>query len=314
MLKTIQIDDTSTTSQTDLNTANDAVINQTLEGHSDAVICVAWNETFQKLVSSDESGLTIVWGLQDNNMWCQEMIHCRKTSFVVDMQWASDGELICIAYNDGAVMVGSVEGTRAWGLELNVSLRCLSWSPDNRHVIFLAGENLICMYNKVGKHIKDTPYRDIDVIHQINWQRIMKGRDFPSLSITSVDGTVNLKNSIGHATPTIVNSGLHGGASLWNSDGSILAICGQKLSNSAQNTERYALLVKFFDCNGIYLHEVEVSQNEKLLNLNWEASGVKLAVATDRCIYFVSIRPSYKWAVLTPFSTLVYQSSKVRKT
>lgn len=38
-------------------------MNQTLEGHTGAVVCVTWNPQFKKLTTSDESGLIIVWML-----------------------------------------------------------------------------------------------------------------------------------------------------------------------------------------------------------------------------------------------------------
>lgn len=38
-------------------------MNQTLEGHSGTIQVVTWNESHQKLTSSDQSGLIIVWML-----------------------------------------------------------------------------------------------------------------------------------------------------------------------------------------------------------------------------------------------------------
>ena len=39
------------------------------------------------------------------------------------MCWNSDGQKICIAYEDGAVIVGSVDGNRIWGKDLrNIQL------------------------------------------------------------------------------------------------------------------------------------------------------------------------------------------------
>jgi WD repeat-containing protein 35 len=43
-------------------------LNQTLEGHNGAVKCATWNDSFQKLTTSDESGLIIVWMLH-KGMW-----------------------------------------------------------------------------------------------------------------------------------------------------------------------------------------------------------------------------------------------------
>jgi hypothetical protein len=37
---------------------------------------------------------------------------------------------ICIVYEDGAVIVGSVDGNRLWGKELKVTLAFVEWSPD----------------------------------------------------------------------------------------------------------------------------------------------------------------------------------------
>ena len=51
-------------------------LNQTLEGHSGPVLCVTWNDAFQKLTTSDESGLIIVWMLH-KGMWFEEMINNR---------------------------------------------------------------------------------------------------------------------------------------------------------------------------------------------------------------------------------------------
>jgi len=48
------------------------------------------------------------------------------------MKWTADGQKICIVYQDGAVIVGSVDGNRLWGKELKSHLRLVEWSPDAR--------------------------------------------------------------------------------------------------------------------------------------------------------------------------------------
>jgi WD repeat-containing protein 35 len=58
---------------------------------------------------------------------------------VRDMRWAPSGEKICIIYEDGAVIVGSVDGNRLWGKELDMHLRRVEWSQDGRYLLF-AGE------------------------------------------------------------------------------------------------------------------------------------------------------------------------------
>lgn len=42
--------------------------------------------------------------------WYEEMINNRNKSVVRGMSWNVDGQKICIVYEDGAVIVGSVDG------------------------------------------------------------------------------------------------------------------------------------------------------------------------------------------------------------
>lgn len=87
---------------------------------------VTWNSQFQKLTSSDQNGLIIVWMLykgmlhsKSPNMfslqnlplfkifcislgsWYEEMINNRNKSVVRGMAWSADGQKICIVYDDG---------------------------------------------------------------------------------------------------------------------------------------------------------------------------------------------------------------------
>lgn len=72
--------------------------NQNLESHKSTVQYVCWNEPFQKLTSSDESGSIIVWMLY-KGMWYEEMVNNRNKSLVTGMAWTADGQKICIVYD-----------------------------------------------------------------------------------------------------------------------------------------------------------------------------------------------------------------------
>ena len=96
-------------------------MNQTLEGHQGAVVCSTWNANYRKLTTSDQNGLIIVWMLH-KGVWFEEMINNRNRSVVKAMKWTPDGQKICIVYEDGAVIVGSVDGNRLWGKEMETGL------------------------------------------------------------------------------------------------------------------------------------------------------------------------------------------------
>ena len=46
------------------------------------------------------------------------MINNRNKAIIKGMKWNLEGQKICIVYEDGAVMVGSVDGNRIWGKDV----------------------------------------------------------------------------------------------------------------------------------------------------------------------------------------------------
>ena len=83
--------------------------------------------------------------------WYEEMINNRNKSVVKGMSWNTDGQKICIVYEDGAVIVGSVDGNRIWGKELKgITLHGVCWSPDSRLLLFSVANGEIHIYDSMG--------------------------------------------------------------------------------------------------------------------------------------------------------------------
>ena len=78
------------------------------------------------------------------------MINNRNSSFVCDMKWSKDGEKVCIIYDDGAVIVGSVNGKRLWGMELHVNLRLVEWSPGGQSILICTSKGQCLIFNSLG--------------------------------------------------------------------------------------------------------------------------------------------------------------------
>ena len=66
------------------------------------------------------------------------------------MKWTPDGQRICIIYEDGAVIVGSVDGKRLWGKELTLQLALVEWSPDGRLILFCTIQGECHVYDGNG--------------------------------------------------------------------------------------------------------------------------------------------------------------------
>lgn len=76
------------------------------------------------------------------------MINNRNQSVVTDMKWTSDGQRICIVYQDGAVIIGGVEGTRINGLNLRTALHQVEWSPNGKTILFGTGAGDVLIYDQ----------------------------------------------------------------------------------------------------------------------------------------------------------------------
>lgn len=81
----------------------------------------------------------------------------RNKSVVCDMKWTSNGEKICIVYEDGAVIVGSVDGNRLWGKEINLQLSLVDWSPDGRFILFCTANGECHTYDNNGNAVGKVP-------------------------------------------------------------------------------------------------------------------------------------------------------------
>lgn len=70
------------------------------------------------------------------------------------MSWTSDGQQICIVYEDGAIIVGSVDGNRIWSKELkNTSLTGVQWNPDGRLLLFSLKNGEVHLYDNQGSFV-----------------------------------------------------------------------------------------------------------------------------------------------------------------
>ncbi len=131
---------------------------------------VVWNEEYNRLTSSDQNGLIIVWQL-NKGIWVEEMINNRNKSVVRHMKWSRDGSKICIVYDDGmkggcvaimtvtvwcqlgAVIVGTVQGGRIWGKELKgLALTHVQWSPDSKVILFGHSKGEVQIYDSHGTY------------------------------------------------------------------------------------------------------------------------------------------------------------------
>ncbi|XP_021109181.1 WD repeat-containing protein 35 isoform X4 [Heterocephalus glaber] len=284
-------------------------MNQTLEGHSGSVQVVAWNEQYQKLTTSDQNGLIIVWMLYKGS-WYEEMINSRNKSVVRSMSWNADGQKICIVYEDGAVIVGSVDGNRIWGKELKgIQLCHVAWSTDSKILLFGMANGEIHVYDNQGNFIiKMRLSCLVNVtgaisIAGIHWYHGTEGYvepDCPCLAICFDNGRCQIMRHENDRNPVLIDTGMHVVSIQWNHTGSVLAVAG---SQKVVTQDKDVNTVQFYTPFGEHLGTLKVP-GKRMSALSWEGGGLKIALAVDSFIYFANIRPDYKWGYCS--NTVVY--------
>lgn len=248
MLKVLRLEQAggSTTQQKGtLAAPSNLAMNQTLEGHKASIQVVVWNETQQKLTTSDQDGVIMVWMMYKGSFF-EEMTNDRKKSTVKGMAWTSDGQKICIVYEDGAVIVGSVDGNRLWGKELkNTSLSAVQWSPDNRLLLFAIRNGEVHLYDNTGIFVSKlniqcvplTATRSCSVVG-LNWFSGYVQGNRPALAVSYETGKIQLMKNEYDDFPIIIDANMQVTASGWNENGTILGVCGMKgVSNDKENNQ-----------------------------------------------------------------------------
>ncbi|XP_068621625.1 WD repeat-containing protein 35 isoform X2 [Battus philenor] len=290
-------------------------MNLTLEGHTGHLQVAVWNEVFQKLTTSDEHGVIIVWMLYKGS-WYEEMINNRNKSTVSSMAWGSDGQKICIAYEDGAVIVGSVDGSRVWGKDIKgPGLSSVQWSPDNTLLLFALSNGELHLYDDQGNFIMPIGNNSISGSVEVicmDWYSGRSPANRPVLVICYRNGILLLMKNCTEEESVIVETNMSVVDCHWNHNGTVLAVAGC--------TKDQSNVVQFFNPYGEHIRTLRVPGGS-MRALSWERQSLRLAITVDSFIYFANVKPDHKYAyfgntlafvsdtdTVTFWDTVTYQS------
>ncbi|KAJ3392142.1 WD repeat-containing protein 35 [Lobulomyces angularis] len=307
-------------SQEQQSAPSNLTMNQTLEGHKGGVVVSTWNTQHRKLTTSDSMGLIIVWILY-KGVWYEEMINNRNKSVVTDMHWNRDGQKICIVYEDGAVIVGSVDGNRLWGKDLKgQTLTNVQWSPDSKSILFGTATGELLLYDMNGNYLTKTLsycHENAAVIKlsSIEWYNGINGYiepKVPCLAICFENGKIQIMRDEKDMNPTIVDTNMRYLKMKWNNNGSVLAVSGVQIAKNAQGEEKELSIVRFYSPYGEFQRFLKVP-GKRISSLSWEHNGLRIALAVDSFIYFANVRPDHKWTFFAN-DVLVYTYNRLERT
>ncbi|KAG7267734.1 hypothetical protein CRUP_026082, partial [Coryphaenoides rupestris] len=240
--------------------------------------------------SHGDDGLLRVLKLEtQTGSWYEEMINNRNKSVVRSMSWNADGQKICIVYEDGAVIVGSVDGNRIWGKELKgIQLAHVAWSPDSKILLYGMANGEVHIYDNQGNFIVKMTVGCLNNVNGaisiagIHWYAGAEGYvepDCPCLAICFDNGRCQIMRYENDENPVYIDTLMNVVSIQWNQSGSVLA----------------------------HLRTLKVP-GKQMTAVAWEGGGLRIGLAVDSYIYFANIRPDYKWGYCS--STVVYAYTK----
>ena len=223
------------------------------------------------------------------------MVNNRNKSVVCDLRWRGDGAEICIVYEDGMVIVGNVEGNRLWSKDLGTRLTLVEWAPTGQTILFVTADGPVFIHNQLGIRVGDVQLHAIaDLmppdsdgssftlpanlrVVAMEWYDGAEGYILPncqSLALAFANGRVQLMRDALDESPVCIDTSLSPLVSAkWNSNGSAIAIVGQRSIGNGRDVSE----VQFYTPDGRFLHALKVPGGN-VGSLSWEGGGLRIAV------------------------------------
>ncbi|KAG8189031.1 hypothetical protein JTE90_025471 [Oedothorax gibbosus] len=285
--------------------------NYNLRGHRAEITLVKWNEPYQKLASCDNTGTIFVW-IKYEGRWSIELINDRSVQ-VTDFSWSHDGRMALICYRDGFVLVGSVSGQRYWSSMLNLdhSINCGIWTPDDQNVMFGTSGGQIIIIDVHGAIVAEVNLQTDSPIASMQWscekfkmdecyeddrhsfalppKRAEKSHNSPPerpsvLAVCFASGTINLMRSYDDLFPNVIETNLKGLKMEWSNSGELLAVAGMLVDASGSS---FVNMLHFYNDTGVLRFVIPIPTTQSPVTaLTWGHNDKRLFIATG-CIIHV---------------------------
>ncbi|CAL2028398.1 unnamed protein product [Caenorhabditis brenneri] len=279
-----------------------------------------WNEEYELVATSDSCGRVTIWKISKHDAKCyRKLMLCPATSaLATGVAWNSEGSKIVIAYSNGVVDVYTWEGNLVWTKNMGTSIAICEWSPVDEMLILGMADGRIRVYDEHGEFETDIQ-RYIDeeceyfkvpdeIVCMKYWrprqsitvdsEEIHCPEDRPRFAIVYRRLAIQLMRSIYDQDPVIIRlPGLKITGAEWSPNGVFLAVCRVNTDNFQHST------IHIFTAYGeLFCTSHQLSMH--ICDLTWQASSLRLAIATERKVFIADIRLDYKYSTIG--DTFVY--------
>jgi WD repeat-containing protein 35 len=280
---------------------------QNLVCHKKKILVIEWNDYHDKLTTCDEEGVIIVWKFSEKGIWETEMINNREVSWVTDLKWSKQGQMLCFVYEDGHAIVGTVEGSRCWGNDIKEKLYLLEWSPDGSFILFACQFSNIIVFSSSGYQLGEMEIepilRNIKIVTLSWWTNSFSENQASTLEkhlmAAFTNGMILLYNDYEDTKPfKFVTEFTEIIKAEWNPAGDLIAVCGF-INEGGERRDS----INLYSIEGELLKVLRMPNNS-ITSFAWDSNGTKLAITTEGLILFALVKQKFKWTYFS--DTLVY--------
>eukprot|EP00762_Andalucia_godoyi_P005660 ANDGO_06423.mRNA.1 hypothetical protein H310_01027 len=301
-------------------------MNQSLPNHSNTVFSAVWNPVHSKLTTVDLSGMIIVWMLH-KGQFAEEMVNHRDNATVASIAWSHQGDKICIVYDDGLVIVGSVDGNRIWGkpalssqpTPLSPCKNALQWSPDGSRILvgtYSAGSRTeLVSIDSTSAQVTSVStlaaLADVaaDSFVSLQWS---PATNFMVAAFSRGRVQIMRADAPPDEVPIIIDTKMTNTCACASPDGTLLAVGGYMKGGSSGKSEGHNMVQFYAVHSGRHVCSLKVPGTPALDSVSFDASGLRICMAVDGYLYFAHLRPAYKWGFCAPH-TVVYSFLKQKR-
>ncbi|CAL8089464.1 unnamed protein product [Orchesella dallaii] len=271
------------------------LMNATLIGHSYDLRCLTWNNSTGKLVTSDEIGVMIGWQYNKRQRcWIEELINDRSTSMIRDMVVSPDGSKIAVGYEDfdengsitGGVIVGFPDGTHIFDRKFPDSqVNFVVWYNDS--TVWVVINQTIFVFDENGE-VDFSELTTILLKPKSSW---ITSNSAPDFVVVYKESCMSFYSTLQDKAPLRIHTQISATCADWSPNGLYIVVGGIRVTTTEDGYSNPQ--INMFNYEGKLLQILKIPEHT-ITSVSWHHDSLRLALATDRQVYFASLRPTYK--------------------
>jgi WD repeat-containing protein 35 len=279
-------------------------LNQSVSSsHKSSISTLSWNEKFDKLLSVDDKGLMIVWTEGGQNLYTEEMVNEAGKKRIKFAKWSAGGNYVIIAIEGGSLILGSVEGERLWGKDVQMEIEFVSFLENDQ--VILIGDNkggLIAIDSRKGEIFAEYDFYDEKDIkgqnehaNNVVFFEANNSSVHGRLAIGFSQGDVYFVHDLRENFLKKYNFGIQKlFAAKWSRDGKLLAVSGLM-----EDKPRIFFLnqhASIVSC---------LNMNKNVLYLDFNSIGDRLLTGFQNSLSFIKVKRPFYYGFMSKEGVLV---------